>query len=255
MSVAPVGIRCPDHAGGRRQTPKPVRSVQRTAARRGFVIPTQALMTRILVAVNVGIYLITVAQGSGLNSPGGHLFYKWVLFGPSVANGEWWRLITSTFLHANLLHIGFNMYALWWLGSQVELALGRWRFLLLYLVSGLAGSAGALVWNPNAITVGASGAIFGLLGAGLILEYRTTGRLAGPFLTLIIINLVITFAFSSFISAGGHVGGLIAGILGASVIMARGRFREAWDAATIVGLVGIGVLSVAIAYLKVRGYS
>ena len=219
------------------------------------MIRTEALVTRILVAANVIVYLITIGQGAGINSPGGSLFDKWILYGPFVAQGDWWRLITAAFLHANLLHIAFNMYALWWLGSQVESVLGRWRFLLLYFASGLAGSAGALVWSPHSPTVGASGAIFGLLGAGLVLEYRATGQLAGAFLTMIVINLVITFAFSSYISAGGHVGGLIGGILGTIVIVLRSRFRRAWDVFTIAGLVGIGVLSVAIAYLKVRGYS
>src|SRR5439155_17489959 len=126
---------------------------------------------------------------------------------------------------------------------------------LLYLASGLAGSAGALVWSPDKPVVGASGAIFGLLGTGLVLEWRATGQLGGAFLTMIVINLVITFAFASYISVGGHVGGLIGGILGTTLIVLRGRFRDALDAFTIAGLVGIGILSVAIAYLKVRGYS
>ena len=108
------------------------------------------------------IYLITVAQGAGLNDPGGSLFNKWALFGPPSHHGDWWRLITSAFLHASVIHIAFNMLALWWLGAPVEMALGRVRFLGLYLVSGLAGAAGALIANPNAVTVGASGAIFGL---------------------------------------------------------------------------------------------
>jgi membrane associated rhomboid family serine protease len=254
MTVAPVGIRCPEHAGKRpHAASKPVRTVQRTAARQGFVIRTDGLVTRLLVAANVIVYLITVGQGAGINAPGGSLFAKWILFGPFVAQGDWWRLITATFLHANLLHIAFNMYALWWLGGQVEAALGRWRFLLLYFASGLAGSAGALVWSPHSPTVGASGAIFGLLGAGLVLEYRATGQLGGAFLTMIVINLVLTFAFANYISVGGHVGGLIGGILAGTVIVLRSRFHEAWDAFTIAGLVGIGVLSVAIAYLKVHG--
>jgi membrane associated rhomboid family serine protease len=219
------------------------------------MVRSDGLVTRLLVAANILVYLITVGQGAGINAPGGNLFDKWLLYGPYVANGDWWRLITAAFLHANLLHIAFNMYALWWLGGQVEAVLGRWRFLLLYFASGLAGSAGALLWSPHSPTVGASGAIFGLLGAGLVLEYRATGQLAGGFLTMIVINLVITFAFSSYISAGGHVGGLVAGILGTIVIVLRGRFREAMDVFTIAGLVGIGVLSVAIAYLKVRGYN
>lgn len=253
MVPAPVGQRCPEHAGRLRSTPRPLRSVQRTAARQGLVIPTDALVTRLLVAVNVLVYLITVAQGFGINSPGGSLFGKWILYGPLVAHGDWWRLLTATFLHAGLLHILFNMWALLWLGTVVEAALGHVRFLLLYLASGLAGSAGALVWSPNSPVVGASGAIFGILGAGLILEWRATGRLGGNFMTLIVINLAITLGFSSFISAGGHVGGLIGGLVCAAIIVARGRYRQWVDVPTIAGLVGVGAVAVLVAYLKVRG--
>src|SRR5437879_3607367 len=121
---------------------------------------------------------------------------------PDRETGGSWRLITATFLHAGLLHIAFNMWALVWLGTAVEGALGHLRFLLLYLASGLAGSAGALVWSPHQPVVGASGAIFGILGAGLILEWRATGQIAGNFMTVIVINLAITFGFSVFISAG-----------------------------------------------------
>ena len=253
MTVAPVGIRCPDHAGrAARATPRPVRAAQRTAARRGFVVPREGFVTRLLVGLNILVYLITVAQGAGINDPGGSLFARWALFGPAVEHGDWWRLITAAFLHAGLLHIAFNMWALLWLGVVVESALGWWRYLLLYLASGLAGSAGALVASPNAVTVGASGAIFGLLGAGLVLEYRATGRLGGSFLTLIVINLVISVAVPG-ISIGGHVGGLIGGIAATAIIVLRGRIREAIDLPTVAGLAAVGALSIAIAYWKVHG--
>ena len=99
------------------------------------------------------------------------------------------------FLHASLLHLAFNMLVLYWLGTIVEHALGSWRFLLLYFVSGIAGSAGALVFsNPTAVTVGASGAIYGIMGALLVLEYRATGSFAGQALGLIVLNLALTFA-------------------------------------------------------------
>jgi len=229
-----------------------VRTVQRPLARRGIVIPSDAIVTRIIIALNVIVFLITVAQGTGLNHPGGSLFDKWILYGPLVHHGDWWRLITAAFLHANWLHIAFNMYALWWLGSVIEGAIGSARFLLLYLASGLAGSAGALVLDPNKPVVGASGAIFGILGAGLILEWRTSGRLLGSFATLLLINLAITFGFRSFISVGGHVGGLIGGLVGTAIIVARARFRASWDVPTFLGLVAVGVGAIVIAYLKVR---
>jgi len=96
-----------------------------------------AIVTRILVGLNVLIYLITVAQGGGINDPGGPLFNKWLLYGPFVANGDWWRLLTACFLHVGIWHIAVNMYALWWLGSVVEGAIGSLRFALLYIGSGL----------------------------------------------------------------------------------------------------------------------
>jgi membrane associated rhomboid family serine protease len=232
VTFAPVGLRCPDHAASG-NAPKVQRQVRRVV-RGTRVRPTDAIVTRILVAINVIVYLITVAQGSGLNDPGGSLFNKWALFGPLVGGGDWWRLITSAFLHASVIHIAFNMLALWWLGAPVEMALGRVRFIGLYLVSGLAGAAGALVADPNAVTVGASGAIFGLLGAGLILEWQATGSIAGNYLTLILINLAISFAVPG-ISIGGHLGGLIGGIL---ATLAFARFGRGHAAYGKIGLLG-----------------
>lgn len=249
MTAAPVGIRCPEHADrvrSPRRTPQQLGRRARRQAGQGT-----AIVTKTLVALNIGLYMIGVAQGAGINDPGGQIYATLWLDAPQVASGGWWRLITAAFLQANLLHIAFNMVALWWLGSPVELALGRARFLLLYLVSGLAGSAGALIVTPDAVTLGASGAIFGLLGAGLILEWRSTGSLAGNYLTLIVVNLAFTVAVPN-ISVGGHIGGLIAGLLGALLIVNAGRAYRQLDPA-ILGLVAIGALSVVAAYLKVHG--
>jgi membrane associated rhomboid family serine protease len=214
-----------------------------------------ALVTKALIAINVAIYLVTTVQGQGINAPGGRLFFKFLLFGPAVADGQWWRLITAAFLHASLIHIGFNMLALWWFGAPVEQYLGRARFIGLYLVSGLAGSAGALVVTPDAPTVGASGAIFGILGAMLIIEWQETGRLAGNAMTLIVINLALSFAIAG-VSAGGHIGGLIGGILATLAFARWGRGHAAYGRlglAGVVGLVVVAAVSVAIAYWKVRG--
>jgi membrane associated rhomboid family serine protease len=210
-----------------------------------------------LIAANVVVYLVTVAQGLGINNPGGSLFRNWVLFGPAVANGDWWRLITSAFLHGNLIHLGLNMLALYWLGSIVETYLGSLRYLALYLVSGLAGAAGALIVDPAQVTVGASGAIFGILGSLLIIEYQATGQLAGQALTLILINLVFSFAVPG-ISYGGHLGGLAGGIVAALALSRFGRGHVAYGRPGLVGFAGlviVGAASVAIAYWKVRGYA
>jgi membrane associated rhomboid family serine protease len=254
--MTPVGPRCPDHATqGKARLRAPVQ--QRARRRAGFLKTTQPIVTVALIGVNVLVYLITVAQGAGINSPGGSLFEKWALFGPAVANGDWWRLLTAAFLHGSVIHIGLNMFVLYLVGGAVESYMGPGRYLALYLVSGLAGSAGALVVNPTEVTVGASGAIYGIFGALLIIEYSQTGSLAGQAMTLIAINLALSFTIPG-ISWGGHVGGLVGGILATLAIARFGRGHIAYGRPGIVGIVGllaVGVASVAVAYWKVRGYA
>jgi membrane associated rhomboid family serine protease len=252
MTPAPVGQRCPEHSGA----PQGLGRVPAGARRTAFE-GTGALVTKVLVGLNVLVYVITAAQGRGINSPGGSLFTRWLLYGPAVANGDWWRLITSAFLHANLIHIAFNMYFLWFVGSAVETAIGRGRFLAIYLVSGLAGSAGALVFTPTSPTVGASGALFGVLGAAVVLERQRNYVLGGSALALVVINLVLSFSLSN-ISVGGHIGGLIGGILCTLVLSKFGRGHAAYSRVGlwgIAGVIAVGLLSIAVAYLKVRGYA
>jgi membrane associated rhomboid family serine protease len=249
MTFAPVGIRCPEHAniGAVRQSPqRTLQNIER--ATRSF----QAPATIVLIALNVIVYLATVSQGGGINLPGGKLFNDWALQGLAVSNGDWWRLATAMFLHGSILHIAFNMLALYWIGTIVEQALGTPRFLLVYFVSGLAGSAGALWLSPPLeVTVGASGAIFGLIGSLLILEYLATGSLMGQALMLILVNLAFTFAVPG-ISIGGHLGGLAGGIV-ATYALLRFRIRE--RALGIMIALGVGVAAVALAYVRVRGYA
>lgn len=242
MTPAAVGIRCPEHAG-RARTVKAPRIVARPTG--------TAMATKVLIGLNVLVYAITAAQGRGIGS----VFLKFVLFGPWIAQGDWWRLVTSMFLHWSILHIAMNMLALWFIGAPVEQYLGRVRFVLLYFVSGLAGSAGALLQAPQSPIAGASGAVFGILGAMLILEWNVTGSLAGQAMTWIAINLVISFTIPG-ISWGGHVGGLIGGILVMLTFARWGRGHGAYGRLGVpgaVGLVAVAAASVALAYLKVRG--
>jgi membrane associated rhomboid family serine protease len=254
--MTPVGPRCPDHATQGRSTLRaPAR--QRASRRVAYIRTDQPFVSWGLIGLNVLVYLITVGQGSGINSPGGSLFAKWALYGPAVANGDWWRLITAAFLHANVLHIGLNMLAVGWLGAPVERYIGHLRYLALYVVSGLAGSAGALIANPTSVTVGASGAIFGILGALLIIEYQATGSLAGQAFTLILINLAFSLTTNG-ISVGGHIGGLAGGVLAMLALSRFGRGHVAYGRAGLLGvaaLAGVAVLSVAVSYWKVRGYA
>lgn len=163
-----------------------------------------ALVTKILIGINVAVWLVHYQLSWAAYS---HL-YMW---GPGVADGEYYRMITSVFFHTAPWHIAMNMWSLWVLGPPLERLLGRWRFLALYLVAGLGGSALVLLADPNAPTLGASGAIFGLLGALVVIQ-RKRGYELGPVLAILVVNLVATFAIPG-ISWEGHVGGLVAGAL------------------------------------------
>jgi membrane associated rhomboid family serine protease len=248
MVFAPVGIKCPDHAGVAQGAARVTKGV-----RRASIEGTGALVTKVLIGINVAVYLVTLAQGGTIGRVGGDLYARWALFGPLVAEGEWWRLITATFLHASLIHLAFNMLFLWWIGAPVEEAIGRARFLLLYLVSGLAGSAGALLFSPNAITVGASGCLFGILGAALVFERQRNYVLGGGALTIILLNLAITFVIPG-ISIGGHLGGLVGGALGALALSRLGRTHAIYGRPGVLGIAGVlavGLASVAVAFWSV----
>ena len=251
MVFAPVGIRCPEHAGQAQGAARVVQNVRRRSARYpGFVTMT-------LIGINVGIYLLQLAGGASINANSGWIFEHGALYGPLVAQGEWERLITAAFLHYGPIHLGMNMLALWWIGRPLEDWLGPVRYSLLYLVAGLAGSAGALIANPAAVTVGASGAIFGILGAAIVLERQQTYVLGGSAITLLVVNLAFTFAVPG-ISIGGHLGGLAGGalaILALSQLGKRSAVYSRIDLVSFASIVAIGVLSVAVAYWKVRGYA
>jgi len=259
MVFAPVGIRCPDHSGQPQGAARLTQSVRR-AGYEG----TGALVTKVLIALNVGVFLANLAQGASLGSNGGSLFIDGALIGRAfdgekligVAEGEWWRLGTAAFLHGGIIHLGMNMLMLWWIGSPMEQAIGRARFLGLYLVSGLAGSAGALLLSkPEALTVGASGAIFGILGAALVFERQRNYVLGGSALSIIVLNLVFTFAIPN-ISIGGHLGGLAGGALAALALSRFGRTHAAYGKPGLVGMAGlvaVGLVSVALSYWRVRG--
>ena len=159
MTTTPVGMRCPEC------------SRQKTKVRTAATLTGTPQLTYALIAINAIAYVLTSGGSTG---PSGELYSKGVLFGPLVADGEWWRIISSGFLHAGILHIVLNMVFLWFLGTMLEPAIGKIRFAIIYLVSLVGGSFGALLLTPNDSTVGASGAVFGLMGAA-ILFMRTRG--------------------------------------------------------------------------------
>jgi membrane associated rhomboid family serine protease len=242
MTPAAVGLRCPDHSG----KPQGVRKITTAATRTTTGLGSRRInaVTMALIAINVLVYLAELGAGGTVNGLDNTIYEHGALYGPLVAQGDWWRLITSAFLHYGPFHLAINMYSLYFAGSILEQVIGRWRFALLYLASGLAGAAGALVWSPNVPTVGASGAIFGVLGALFVLERRghiaTGGQVAG----LIVLNLIFTFVLSSVISVGGHVGGLIGGFL---LMLAFVRFRRSWQLSLAAAAVGAAA-AIVVAY-------
>jgi membrane associated rhomboid family serine protease len=254
MTMAPVGIRCPEHSGKAQGVQRVTRGVQRAAFE-----GTGAKVTKALVAINVAVYVAELVTGGGVNGTGSTIYLHGVLYGPLVEQGDWWRLVTAAFLHYGPVHLILNMVGLYWFGSLLEQRIGAARYLMLYLVSGLAGSAGALLWSNGFLTptVGASGAIFGILGAGLVLERQRDYVFGGSAMGVILINFVLTFSISS-ISKGGHIGGLLGGIVCALGLTRFGRGHAAYGRLGLVGIatiVLVGVASIAIAYWRVTSYS
>jgi membrane associated rhomboid family serine protease len=239
MTPTPVGMRCPECAR------------EKTRVTRGAQGPGRydTPATFVLIALNVVVYLAEIAGGSGgLSGTGGSIINDFGLRGISVADGEWYRLLTGGFLHAGLFHIGFNMFALYFLGRLLEPAIGTPRFLVLYFASLFAGSFGALLLtDPVVTTVGASGAVFGLFGAAFVIARgRGLDTIASELGFLLLINLVLTFSISG-ISIGGHLGGLAGGLLCALVIVGgeRGMWGEQRLPMELLAMAAIGFFSIA----------
>ena len=251
MVQASVGFHCPECARGGRQRVYTARTL-------GSV--NRPVVTQALIAVNAAVFLIGLSQGEsaggGFTSGTVDAFQRdWALIGSGafrgqligVAHGEWYRLITGGFLHANALHILMNMAALWFLGSQLEPALGRLRFGVVYGASLLAGSLGVMLLSPHDVTVGASGAIFGLLGA-VVSAQRAHGiniwqsGIGG----VLVINLLFTFGISS-ISIGGHLGGLAGGLVCGEILYKLSPRKQGTLATALCVLVGLACFAASLA--------
>ena len=256
MTPAPVGLRCPEHAGQPQGMQRMTQPVQRAVGPRAL---GRVSVTTVLIAINVLVYFAELAAGGTINGLNNWIYENGALFASGlsssghpigVAHGEWWRLVTAAFLHYGPIHLGLNMLALYFGGNALESVIGRWRFVLIYIASGIAGSAGALLLNPNSITVGASGAIFGVFGALFALERMRVISSGGQILALIVINLVFTFAVPG-ISIGGHVGGLVCGFILMWAMTHVARSAEL----SVLAAIALIAVSFVVAYAKVRGYS
>ncbi|MGW1953623.1 rhomboid family intramembrane serine protease [Streptomyces sp. NPDC001920] len=228
MVSASVGFQCPDCVrSGSGTGHAPDAAHPRTIAG-GTVTADPHLITKILIGINVAVFIAVQTSTSLLNDL--VLLGAWppAPFTPTqgIAGGEWYRLVTSVFTHEAIWHIAFNMLSLWWLGGPLEAALGRARYLTVYLVSGLAGSTLAyLLTSPATATLGASGAVFGLFGATAVLMRRLNQDMR-PIIALLAINLILTFSPGFNISWQAHIGGLVAGVItGYAMVHAPRRHR------------------------------
>lgn len=277
MIPAAVGFRCPEcvkeqNAGGARAkvvTRGQIRSRWGTAggvAGRGGIT-----VTKVLVALNVLMFLVELATGATSLMGGGSAaalirlgaLVPYATDAPNVlVTHEYWRMFTSMFLHSGLLHIAFNMWALWVIGEFVEATVGRTKFIILYFVSGFAGSVLVLLAAPvNSLVVGASGAIFGLFGALAVHAFLNRGRdfqsraLLRNILFILAINLVFSFT-AGFVSWQAHVGGLVAGAATMYAFMLGGRRdpRGLFSRTDLISVLIIVLVLVALTWWRVTTF-
>lgn len=215
-------------------------------------------VTQTLIVINVIAFLWEVAGGLSLGGGSGgtgFAFAHGVLLGlpltghnpypsPYSGNHEYWRLITSAFLHESVLHIGLNMLSLWFVGRSLEPAIGRAYFAAIYFTAALAGSFGALVFTPDGVALGASGAIFGVFGALIMVAHaRRIPLMSSGLVPMLILNLVFTLTVPG-VSIGGHLGGVLSGFATGWLVTEHGERRNR-PRVVYAGCLLIAVLSVA----------
>jgi membrane associated rhomboid family serine protease len=245
MTPTSVGMRCPECARDRTR----VRTIRSTSG-----IP---VVTRALIALNVIVFLVETASGvrlGGCSVGCGSVWSHGVLFGPSIADQhQYWRILTGGFLHDGIFHIAVNMLSLYFVGSALEPAIGRFNFAAIYFASLLAGSFGALLFQPDVPTVGASGAIFGIFGALIVVAYHRGIPIWQSGLGMVLVlNLVFSVTFSG-ISVGGHLGGLVAGVICGEIAI-QWTERRRLPALALTGIAVVAVASVAGALAVAGGH-
>jgi membrane associated rhomboid family serine protease len=242
LREAPVGYQCVDCVNeGRRQ-------VRRSVTIAGAELKSRPVVVPILIAMNVLVFAWNVIQSHDIaNNQASQSFYDGLLVPRLVDNGEWWRLITSGFLHIGLTHLLVNMVSLYLVGRELELVFGRIRFIVLYLLSLLGGSVAVYLLSPSP-TAGASGAIYGVMGALAVTVFRLKLP-AGQVLAIIGLNLALSFSGLLSISWEAHVGGLITGVVVAlGFLYPPAKIRNQVQTMTVIGvlvvlialMVGIG---------------
>jgi membrane associated rhomboid family serine protease len=256
LNEAPVGFQCPECIADGRRAARPTRTVFG-----GSTIGVHGYVTKALIAINVAVLVLSTALAGGKGLFGGGLggllggatqltedgavqgvaVYRSssgqrVEVPAGIADGEYYRLLTSMFLHYGVIHLALNMWALWVLGRELEARLGPLRFSVLYLVSGLGGSVACYVFAPAAQAAGASGAIYGLFAA-LFIVFRRLQRDTSAIITVLVLNLVLSFSVPG-ISISAHLGGLVTGaILGVALAYPPKKIRNMVLAGTVAALV------------------
>ncbi len=243
MTPTPVGMRCPECARERTKV-KTIRTISSTP-----------IVTQALIAINVVVFIAELATGTPAGGAvAGTVLDKGALFGPLIhQQHEYYRLVTSGFLHYSFLHILFNMFFLYVMGTILEPAIGHVNFAVVYIVSLLAGSFGALLFQPLSPTVGASGACFGVLGALIVVAHSRRIPIwqsgLGP---VLLINVIFSLTVGG-ISIGGHLGGFVGGLITGYLIVELAE-RRRMQAAALAGCVVVAAISV-VAALAVAGGS
>lgn len=244
LRAAAVGHHCVDCVTTGRHDTSRARTVVGAPVRSQAPTP---LITYILIGLNAAVFAVTAAQSRSImnNESSSRLFLDWALWPPAVADGQLIRVVGSGFLHFGLLHLVVNMFALYIIGRDVEMVLGRARYVTVYLVSILGGSAAVMAFQPDAVTAGASGAVFGLLGAEAVILLRLE-RSPAPVLAVIALNVIISVTLPG-ISLWGHLGGLAAGagatagLLYAPSALGAGTDRRR---TAVIGWVALGAVAV-----------
>jgi membrane associated rhomboid family serine protease len=234
MTSTPVGMRCPECAR------------QRTQVRTMRSMTSEPRLTYVLIGLCVVAYLGGVFGGGGIGGGSSTLTDEGALSRAAIQDGEYWRLVTAGFLHDGVFHLLLNMFGLYILGTILEPAVGTLRFGVIYFVSLLTGSFGALLQEDVFQTVGASGAVFGLMGATAVVMWNRGLNIMESGLGFwIVLNLVISFLPGLNISWGGHIGGLIGGAVCALVLVELRERTRIPEAAAVLVCVALGAAAVA----------
>ncbi|MEO6713380.1 MAG: rhomboid family intramembrane serine protease [Mycobacteriales bacterium] len=247
MTAASVGFQCPECIREGRKTVRQARTIA------GAPVSADSPVTRALLGLNVGIFLLVFLGVGGRTPQGFNSIVERFLMSPGhiALEGQYYRLVTSTFLHMDMLHIAFNMYALLSLGDQVERVLGRWRYLSLYFAAGLAGSAASYFFRLGP-SLGASGAIFGLFGAYFVIQRRLRADTSSIVVSLVL-NIFIAVAIPR-IDWRAHVGGLVAGatITAGFIYLGRGKQRAPLHIAVVAAVALLTVAAIVVRTQQIR---